>query len=111
MTTSTSLFDRVSRDLAAIFTREPQVLAAVITESCRIKADVVSIDEREAGPRRILNFGHTAGHAIEAVTKYRRCRHREAGGYRQLLAAGISSPRGEPPRPGPPVPASLIATH
>ena len=37
-----------------------------------------SADEREAGPRRILNFGHTAGHALEAVTKYRRFRHGEA---------------------------------
>ena len=45
----------------------PGVLLAIISESCRIKADVVSADEREAGPRRILNFGHTAGHALEAV--------------------------------------------
>ena len=48
---------------------------------------VVSADEREAGPRRILNFGHTAGHALEAVTKYRRYRHGEAVGYGMLVAA------------------------
>lgn len=93
MTSSASLFDRVSRDLAAIFTREPLALASVITESCRIKAAVVSADEREAGPRRILNFGHTAGHAIEAVTKYRRYRHGEAVGYGMLVAAEIAHER------------------
>jgi 3-dehydroquinate synthase len=94
MTSSASLFDRVRTDLSAIFTRESEPLAAVITESCRIKAAVVSADERESGLRRILNFGHTAGHAIEAVTKYRRYRHGEAVGYGMLVAAEIAHARG-----------------
>src|SRR6185503_14160064 len=51
-------------------------------------------DEREAGPRRILNFGHTAGHAIEAITKYRRFRHGEAVGYGMLVAAELAKARG-----------------
>ena len=72
----------------------PEALTAIISESCRIKADVVSADEREAGPRRILNFGHTAGHAIEAVTKYRRYRHGEAVGYGMLVAAELAAARG-----------------
>ena len=59
-----------------------------------IKAGVVSADEREAGLRRILNFGHTAGHAIEAVTKYRRYRHGEAVAYGMLVAAELASARG-----------------
>jgi 3-dehydroquinate synthase len=54
----------------------------------------VSSDEREAGPRRILNFGHTAGHALEAVTKYRRYRHGEAVAYGMLVAADLGVARG-----------------
>ena len=94
MTSSVSLFDRLCRESAAIFAREPQVLTPIIAESCRIKASVVSADEREAGPRRILNFGHTAGHALEAVTKYRRFRHGEAVGYGMLVAAELAAGRG-----------------
>ena len=75
----------------AIFAREPDALTPIIAESCRIKADVVSADEREAGPRRILNFGHTAGHALEAVTKYRRFRHGEAVAYGMLVAAELGA--------------------
>ncbi len=87
MTSSATLFDRVARERKAIFARAPDVLTAIIAESCRIKAAVVVADEREAGPRRILNFGHTAGHALEAVTKYRRFRHGEAVGYGMVVAA------------------------
>jgi 3-dehydroquinate synthase len=94
MTSSAGLFDRVTRERSAIFAREPQALTPVIAASCRIKADVVAEDEREAGPRRILNFGHTAGHAIEAVTKYRRYRHGEAVAYGMLVAAELAAARG-----------------
>jgi 3-dehydroquinate synthase len=94
MTSSASLFDRLGRDRKAIFARVPDVLTAIIAESCRIKADVVVKDERETGLRRILNFGHTAGHAIEAVTKYRRFRHGEAVGYGMLVAAQLARARG-----------------
>ncbi len=66
----------------------------MIGESCRIKADVVAADEKESGLRRILNFGHTAGHAIEAVTKYRRYRHGEAVAYGMLVAAELAVARG-----------------
>jgi len=94
MTSSPGLFDRIARDRTALFAREPQALVPVIAESCRIKARVVSADEREAGPRRILNFGHTAGHAMEAVTKYRRYRHGEAVAYGMLVAAELAAGRG-----------------
>ena len=93
MTSSRSLFDRLGRDRTAIFTKDPKVLTPIITESCRIKAAVVTADEREAGLRRILNFGHTAGHALEAVTKYRRYRHGEAVAYGMLVAAEIAARR------------------
>src|SRR5437763_8015871 len=94
MTSSAPLFDRIGRDRNAIFDREPAALTPIIEESCRIKARVVAADEREAGLRRILNFGHTAGHALEAVTKYRRFRHGEAVGYGMLVAAELAALRG-----------------
>ena len=94
MTSSRALFDRVAKERKAIFARTPEALTPIIAESCRIKADVVAKDERESGPRMILNFGHTAGHAIEAVTKYRRFRHGEAVGYGMLVAAELARARG-----------------
>jgi 3-dehydroquinate synthase len=94
MTSSPALFDRVARDRKAIFARATASLVPIIEESCRIKGEVVTADEREAGPRRILNFGHTAGHALEAVTKYRRFRHGEAVGYGMLVAAELATARG-----------------
>ncbi len=94
MTSSASLFDRVGRERKAIFARTPEALLPVIAESCRIKASVVSVDEKESGPRRILNFGHTAGHAFEAVTRYRRFRHGEAVAYGMLVASEIAKSRG-----------------
>jgi 3-dehydroquinate synthase len=94
MTSSRDLFDRIGREIDPIFSRKPEALIPIIGESCRIKASVVSLDERESGPRRMLNFGHTAGHALEAVTKYRRFRHGEAIAYGMLVAAELSVTRG-----------------
>jgi 3-dehydroquinate synthase len=94
MTSSAALFDLVARERKAIFSRTPDVLTPMIADSCRIKVEVVVKDEREAGLRRILNFGHTAGHAIETVTKYRRFRHGEAVGYGMLVAAELARARG-----------------
>lgn len=94
MTSSPTLFDRLASSRKAIFARDPGVLAAIIGESCRIKADVVSADEKESGPRRILNFGHTAGHALESITKYRRFRHGEAVAYGMQVAAQLAVTRG-----------------
>ncbi|MGI9107512.1 MAG: 3-dehydroquinate synthase [Pyrinomonadaceae bacterium] len=71
-------------------------LAALIAAQCVFKAKIVAHDEREdvertdALSRRILNFGHTAAHALEAVTHYRRFRHGEAVGYGMLVAGEIS---------------------
>jgi 3-dehydroquinate synthase len=88
------LFDLVARDTKSVFARDPDVLVPAIVESCRIKADVVSKDERESGLRRILNYGHTIGHALESVTKYRRFRHGEAIAYGMLAAADLAVARG-----------------
>ena len=94
MIASPDLFERVARDTKAVFARDERVLVPTIVQSCRIKADVVSRDERESGLRRILNFGHTVGHALEAVTKYRRFRHGEAIAYGMLAAADLAVTRG-----------------
>jgi 3-dehydroquinate synthase len=94
MIASRGLFDRVARDSKAMFAREADALGPAIVESCRIKAEVVSNDERESGLRRILNYGHTVGHAFESVTKYRRFRHGEAIAYGMLAAADLAVARG-----------------
>jgi 3-dehydroquinate synthase len=91
---SPSLLDQLARDLRAIFARQPQVLLPVIAECCRIKGHVVSEDEHERGLRRILNFGHTAAHALETLTRYRRFRHGEAVAYGMLAAAHLGRARG-----------------
>ncbi len=91
---SPSLFGRLDQELVDIFARKRAVLLSIIRESCQIKGRVVTADEREAGARRTLNFGHTIGHALEAVTKYRRFRHGEAVAYGMLGAAEIARARG-----------------
>jgi 3-dehydroquinate synthase len=91
---SRDLFERVSQTLPALFARDTSALLPVIANCCRIKAAIVEQDERESGTRRTLNFGHTVGHALEAVTKYRRFRHGEAVAYGMLVAAEIAVARG-----------------
>ena len=79
---------------------ELQGLAATIASHCRFKASITAGDEREninrndRRSRRILNFGHTTAHALEAVTNYRRFRHGEAVGYGMLVAGEISKSLG-----------------
>ena len=58
-----------------------------------MKAEVVGIDEREAGLRMVLNFGHTLGHAIEAVTGYKKLLHGEAIAWGMLAAIDVSRAR------------------
>ncbi len=94
---SRDLFDRLAGTLAAAFAREPAALHPIIAESCRIKADVVGRDELEHGPRRVLNFGHTVGHALEATTRYRRFLHGEAVALGMLVAAELAVARGALP--------------
>ncbi|MGH9754367.1 MAG: 3-dehydroquinate synthase [Blastocatellia bacterium] len=84
------LFSLIDENLAGINALDPALLARVIARSCEIKAEVVAADERESGLRRILNFGHTVGHALEAVTAYRRLKHGEAVGYGMKCASTIA---------------------
>src|SRR5262245_49808157 len=71
-------FAELERDRAALTARDLSVLERVIGGSCRLKAAVVERDEREAELRVVLNYGHTIGHALEAVTEYGRWTHGEA---------------------------------
>ncbi len=73
----------------AIGARDPAILERLVSTSCRIKKGVVEIDETEKGLRRILNFGHTVGHAIEAESHYT-VSHGEAVAMGMAAAALIS---------------------
>jgi 3-dehydroquinate synthase len=81
------LFRRIARDIELLKQCDAEALAHLIARSCEIKARVVEQDEREGGLRRILNFGHTVGHALEAVTQYRRFHHGEAVGQGMRAAS------------------------
>jgi len=73
-----ALFGYLAEHCDEVLGRKPEAVDRIITDSVRIKAEVVSADEKESDLRRILNFGHTFGHALEAETEYRRFLHGEA---------------------------------
>jgi 3-dehydroquinate synthase len=79
---------------AKILGRDQAALEKVIAASIRMKADVVGKDERESGLRMILNLGHTLGHAIESVTRYKLLLHGEAVGWGLIAALYLGSRRG-----------------
>ncbi|MBQ0920231.1 3-dehydroquinate synthase [Hydrogenophaga aromaticivorans] len=82
--------DWIESNLDKLRARDPVALAFAIRRSCEIKAHVVGADEREAGLRAILNFGHTFGHAIEAGMGYGQWLHGEAVGCGMVMAARLS---------------------
>ncbi|MGB6546401.1 MAG: 3-dehydroquinate synthase [Candidatus Acidiferrales bacterium] len=84
------LFRYLERDFAAVAARNPAALEYILSRSAALKARVVSRDEKDSGLREILNFGHTFGHALETVTRYRRFRHGEAVGWGMLCAAQLA---------------------
>jgi 3-dehydroquinate synthase len=89
-----ALFESIGRaPLGLTGWERPEVDNAIAT-ACRIKADVVERDERDARQRYVLNLGHTIGHALEAVTGYRRFTHGEAVGWGLIGAAAIAERRG-----------------
>ena len=83
------IFNLMEKNRAVLLKRRSDVLETLIAECIRVKADVVSGDERESGERRILNFGHTVGHALEAETGYSRLLHGEAVGWGMIAACMI----------------------
>ncbi|MGH8848681.1 MAG: 3-dehydroquinate synthase, partial [Polaromonas sp.] len=80
----------IEANLDALLAKEPAALAHAIRRSCEIKAWVVGQDEREAGLRAILNFGHTFGHAIESGLGYGEWLHGEGVGCGMVMAAHLS---------------------
>jgi 3-dehydroquinate synthase len=90
----TRLLGRVERRWDELVAADPEALAPVVAAAVAAKATVVVADPNEAGERRLLNFGHTLGHAIEAVLGYRRLRHGEAVAYGMLFALRLARARG-----------------
>ena len=90
------LFRFLERERDAVLGLDADALMRVTGASVRMKAEVVGLDERESGLRMILNFGHTIGHAIEAVTGYKKLLHGEAIAWGMLAAVHISRMRGLP---------------
>jgi len=83
-------FSYLEDNMEKIMRLEPSALSHAIHRSCAIKADVVQKDEREGRLRKILNYGHTFGHALETVTKYRTYLHGEAVSIGIAFAAHLS---------------------
>jgi 3-dehydroquinate synthase len=88
------LFRYLEQNANTVLAADPTALARVVTASVKVKADVVSKDEKETGLRMILNFGHTIGHAIEAATHYRKLLHGEAVAWGSIAALHVSLNRG-----------------
>jgi 3-dehydroquinate synthase len=88
------LFEFLERESAAVLAGDAEALTRVVAASVRVKAEVVSADEREGGLRMILNLGHTLGHAIEAATGYKQLLHGEAVAWGMVAAVGIAQKRG-----------------
>jgi 3-dehydroquinate synthase len=84
------LFRYLEQNADTVLSADLAALARVVTASVKVKADVVSKDEKESGLRMILNFGHTIGHAIEAATRYRKLLHGEAVACGSIAALHVS---------------------
>src|SRR5258707_4096761 len=84
------LFLRFEQNRDRILKRDPLELEWLIAASVKLKAEVVSADEREGGLRRVLNLGHTIGHALEAETAYRQLLHGEAVAWGMIAATHIA---------------------
>lgn len=88
-----ALFSFIEKNIGRILGRDAGVLEELIERCCRIKRTVVEIDETESGPRMVLNFGHTVGHAIESLSGYS-ISHGEAVAAGMVAEAEISGMKG-----------------
>lgn len=86
-----AFFAWLERNLEQLLVMEPEALARAVATSCEMKAAVVQEDETEKGRRAILNFGHTLGHAIEALTGYNTYRHGEAVAIGMVAESRLAS--------------------
>jgi 3-dehydroquinate synthase len=85
-----SLFRMLAEGVDRVFAQQPETVDRMIADAVRIKAEVVTADEREGDLRRILNFGHTVGHALEAATEYQRFLHGEAVAFGMHAATALA---------------------
>ncbi len=90
-----ALFQLLDESADRVLAQHPEIVERVIADAVRIKAEVVSADEREGDLRRILNFGHTVGHALEAETGYTRFLHGEAVAFGMRAATAIAERTGD----------------
>lgn len=90
-----AFFEWLEVNAAAVLAREPDALAHAVARSIEMKAEIVAQDEREHGPRALLNLGHTFGHALESETGYGEALlHGEAVGAGMALAFRFSAAQG-----------------
>jgi 3-dehydroquinate synthase len=90
----TELFTYLAEHSADVLARRPEAVDRIIADSVRMKCEVVSSDEKEGDLRRILNFGHTFGHALEAETAYNRFLHGEAVAWGMRAAVYLAERTG-----------------
>ncbi len=83
-------FSYLQREMPGLLKRKPDIVAAAVKRSCEIKAQVVAADERESDRRRILNYGHTIGHALETLGRYESLIHGEAVGIGLAQEADVA---------------------
>src|SRR6202012_1829342 len=88
------LFGLLDQSAATILSHDPATVDRIVAAAVRIKAEVVSVDEREGDLRRILNFGHTVGHALESETQYSRFLHGEAVAFGMRAATVLAERTG-----------------
>ena len=89
-----ALFDLLETQRDAVLARQPDLIERIVADSVRIKAEVVEADEREGGIRRILNYGHTFGHALEAETGYKVLLHGEGVAWGMIAAGRLGEAMG-----------------
>jgi 3-dehydroquinate synthase len=87
------LFEFIESRIEGLLRCDLEALETMIRHCASAKAAIVGEDERESGIRKILNFGHTLGHALEARTSYRRFKHGEAVGWGMMMATRLAEKR------------------
>lgn len=85
------LLDMIDKQRLGIAARDPMVLSTLVAEAASVKVDIVSGDETEQGARMFLNYGHTLGHALEALGRYERWTHGEAVALGLMFAANLAA--------------------
>jgi shikimate kinase/3-dehydroquinate synthase len=93
-----ALLELLEAELPAVKARSPELVAEMVRRSVRVKARVVGLDEREGGPRALLNLGHTLGHALESHAGFERLTHGEAVSLGLVAALRLGEALGETPK-------------